>query len=92
MLPDIEAEDGGAAACAGELAHERAVLIGRGADAELACGVFGEPCPAGAELVCASGGEFFLKGIKGAEGGIDGGSEVSGGCAGAAWGDDFPEE
>ncbi len=92
MFPDIEAEDGRAAAAAEVGAHERVVLVGGGADGEGAIGFFAEPCPAGTETGRAGFGEGFFEGIEGAEGFVDGSGEFTRWCFGAAGSDDLPEK
>lgn len=92
MFPDIEAEDGRAAAAAEVGAHERVILVGGGADGEGAIGFFAEPCPAGTETGCAGFSKGFFKSIKGAEGLVDGSGEFTRWCFGAAGSDDLPEK
>src|SRR5207244_13127824 len=61
VLPHIEAEDRPVAI------HQRAVLIRRRNNLELAVFVFDQPCPAAAETACARRGKFFPEVIEAAE-------------------------
>ncbi len=86
MLPDVAAEDRCAA-----VVHERVVLIGRGADGELAI-FHDEPGPAGAETGDASLGEGFFEGIEAAKGSRDGLTENTSRCAACVGAHDVPEQ
>ena len=61
MLPDIDTEDGGLAI------RQRAILVGRADDFEVAGSGVDEPCPAGAEAVGASGVDLFLELVEATE-------------------------
>src|SRR5437764_9676198 len=62
MFPDVEAEDRRAPL------HERAVLVGRGLDAQRSAAVQGEPGPAAAEAARGRLGELVLERVEAADG------------------------
>ena len=85
MFPHVQPQDGRLAF------HDRAVLIGRGIDFEIARTVPGEPGPAGTEARRARGRELLLHGVETAEGTVDRRGQVARGVSAAAAAHDRPE-
>src|SRR5690606_11500037 len=92
MLPDIEADDGFAFETRDGLAHQRAVLVGRGSDGELLVTGDDEPRPAGAEAGRGSLGKLLLEGVERSEGRVDRLGELALRGAALARTEDLPEK
>ena len=92
MLPDVEGEDGFAFDSGDGLAHQRAVLIGGGADGKFLVGGDDEPSPTGAETGRAGLGEVFLEFRESAELSVDRGGEGTGRGVLIVRGQNGPEE
>jgi hypothetical protein len=86
VFPNIDAENRFVAV------HERAVLVRRRHDFELAAFVFDKPRPTAAETTYARGGELLFKGIETTEGGFDVVGKFSRWLAARLWPHDLPEE
>lgn len=91
MLPDIDADHRGAFRARDGLAHQRAVLVGRRDDLELAI-VHHEPDPAGTETAHAARFELRLEVVEAAKLGRDRLTELPGGFAARVRAEDFPEK
>ncbi len=74
VFPNVEGEDGRAFDAGNCFTHERAVLVGGGADFKFAV-VQDQPRPAGTKPCCTRGLKLFLKRFEAAEGRVDGCSE-----------------
>src|SRR5947209_13526449 len=85
MLPDIVTHDWVVAI------HQRAILISRRNDLELATLIKDEPRPAGAETLRASIVERCLESVEGAEGGIDRACQIASRCAARVGSHNLPE-
>src|SRR5262249_8148219 len=90
VLPDVQAEDGGALLPRRDDVHQRVVLVGGRGDGELAV-AYDQPGPAGAESGGAGLGERLLEGREAAQVRRDRGGKSAGGLAAATSLHELPE-
>ena len=70
MFPDVKAQERFSGAI-DDTFHQRVVLVGRRADAELAVGVDAQPSPTTSEARDGRVGELFLEFVEASEGRLD---------------------